>query len=163
MHLSSLRYLSLQQTKENLGKNPKKVKADNGYHSQLTKAVSLFPEIDFYIDDKNRRKDEIDWKKIKENYDDVEYKNLKKLLTQKGKKEYTKRMHTVEPVIGNIKHNIGYRYFLLRGLKKAKGEFNLMCIAHNLKKIVSFIAKKRASLTVVLQDLSKNVNTGNIG
>jgi len=153
----------VKQTKENLGESPKKVKADNGYHSQLTEGVNLFPEIDFYIDDKNRRKDEIDWKTIKEKYDDAKYKNLKKLLTTRGKKEYTKRMHTVEPVIGNIKHNIGYRHFLLRGLKKAEGEFNLMCIAHNIKKITMFIARNGIDLAAVLQNLSKNMNIVNIG
>jgi len=153
----------VEQTKENLGKSPRKVKADNGYHSQLTEATNLFPEIDFYIDDKTRRKDKIDWKTIKEKYDDVEYKNLKKLLTKRGKKEYTKRMHTVEPVIGNIKHNIGYRHFLLRGLKKVEGEFNLMCIAHNLKKIIMFIARSGADLAIAFQNLPKNTNIRNIG
>src|SRR3989338_1501625 len=153
----------VEQTKKNLGKSPKKVKADNGYHSQLTEATNLFPEIDFYIDDKNRRKDKIDWKMIKEKYDDAKYKNLKKLLTKRGKKEYTKRMHTVEPVIGNIKHNIGYRHFLLRGLKKVEGEFNLMCIAHNLKKIIMFIARSGADLAIAFQNLPKNTNIRNIG
>ncbi|MEE9502884.1 MAG: transposase, partial [Candidatus Aminicenantaceae bacterium] len=54
---------------------------------------------------------------------------------------------TVEPVFGNLKKNLGYRDFLLRGLGKVKGEFNLMCMAHNLKKIhrhhLSKIEKKR--------------------
>ena len=133
----------LKQTKENIGESPKKAKADNGYYPQLEEATNLFPEIDLYIDDKNRRKEDLDLKKIKEEYNEIEYKNLRKLLTKKGNKEYKKRMHTVEPPIGNIKSNLGYRTFLLRGLNKVKGEFNLMCIAHNLKKIVSFIAKKK--------------------
>ena len=62
-------------------------------------------------------------------------KNREKILSDKGKKKYQKRMHTVEPVYGNIKFNLGFGQFLLRGVKKIKGEFNLMCIAHNLKKI----------------------------
>ncbi|MBD3203426.1 hypothetical protein GF327_03970 [Candidatus Woesearchaeota archaeon] len=75
-------------------------------------------------------------------YSEQQLNNLIKLLKKKGRSEYKKRMHTVEPVFGNIKHNLGYRYFLLRGLNNVKGEFNLMCIAHNIKKIYSFILKK---------------------
>ena len=58
-----------------------------------------------------------------------------RLKTDTGKERYLQRMHTTEPVFGNIKHNSGYRYFLLRTLKKVNGEFNLMCTAHNIKKI----------------------------
>ena len=76
--------------------------------------------------------------------------NRSELLTDKGKKEYQKRMHTVEPVFGNIKFNIGFRQFLLRGLSKVKGEFNLMCIAHNIKKIATFFKKRRMSFNVCL-------------
>ena len=55
------------------------------------------------------------------------------------------------------------RYFLLRGLKKTGGEFNLMCIAHNLKKIMMFIARSGVGLATAFQNLSKNMNIGNIG
>ena len=58
-----------------------------------------------------------------------------RLLSKVGKEKYKKRLHTVEPPFGNIKHNLGYRSFLLRGLKKVAGEFTLMCIGHNLKKM----------------------------
>lgn len=63
----------------------------------------------------------------------------KKLLTEEGKKKYNKRLSTVEPVFGNLKMNLGFRYFLVRGMEKVKGEFNLMCIAHNLKKIRRYV------------------------
>jgi len=42
---------------------------------------------------------------------------------------------TVEPVIGNIKQNLGLREFLLKGLEKVKMEINLVSIPHNLQKI----------------------------
>ncbi|MCH8004049.1 MAG: transposase, partial [Nanoarchaeota archaeon] len=48
---------------------------------------------------------------------------------------YGLRKITVEPVYGNIKQNLGFREFLLRGLEKVKIEMNLVCIAHNLQKI----------------------------
>lgn len=64
----------------------------------------------------------------------------KRLLSKAGKEKYLKRLYTTEPIFGNIKHNLGYRYFLLRTLKKVKGEFKLMCIGHNLKKIHLLLA-----------------------
>ena len=59
----------------------------------------------------------------------------RRLFSKEGKEKYKKRLHTTEPVFGNIKHNLGYRYFLLRALYKVKGEFRLMCIGHNLRKM----------------------------
>ncbi|MCP3921500.1 MAG: IS1182 family transposase [Desulfobacterales bacterium] len=72
--------------------------------------------------------------------------NRKKLLSEDGKEEYQKRMHTVEPVFGNIKENTGFRRFLLRGLEKVKGEFNIACIAHNLKKIAAYCVEDNIDL-----------------
>lgn len=48
------------------------------------------------------------------------------------------RATSVEPVFGNLKSNIGFRRFNLRGLQKVKGEFTLMCIAHNINKLFQF-------------------------
>ena len=56
-------------------------------------------------------------------------------VKQEAQKVYKLRKITVEPVYGNLKQNLIYREFLLRGLEKVKTEFNLVCIAHNLKKI----------------------------
>jgi hypothetical protein len=58
-----------------------------------------------------------------------------RLLSNEGKAKYKKRLFTVELPFGNIKHNLGYRSFLLRGLEKVDAEFKLMCIGHNLKKM----------------------------
>ena len=58
-----------------------------------------------------------------------------KMEKKESKKIYNLRKITVEPVYGNLKENLGFRGFLLRGLEKVKTEFNLVCIAHNLQKI----------------------------
>jgi len=73
-------------------------------------------------------------------------KNRNNLISEEGRKEYQKRMHTVEPVFGNIKFNLGFRQFLLRNIAKVKGEFSLMCIAHNLKKIGSYCNKHAVNI-----------------
>lgn len=58
-----------------------------------------------------------------------------KMITEEARKAYSLRKITVEPTYGNIKQNLGFREFLLRGVEKAKIEMNLVCIAHNLQKI----------------------------
>ena len=58
-----------------------------------------------------------------------------RLETAAGREKYLKRMCTIEPVFGHLKHNLGYRYFLLRTVEKVKAEFRLMCIGSNLAKM----------------------------
>jgi transposase len=58
-----------------------------------------------------------------------------KLQTEIGQAVYRLRKSTVEPVIGIIKEVLGFRQFSLRGLVKAAGEWNLVCIAFNLKRM----------------------------
>ena len=55
--------------------------------------------------------------------------------TPEGKKLYALRKHTPEPVFGIIKSVLGFRQFLLRGLDKVKGEWNLVTMAWNLKRM----------------------------
>jgi transposase len=58
-----------------------------------------------------------------------------RLRTQEGKKLYALRKHTPEPVFGIIKAALGFRQFLLRGLAKVRGEWNLVTMAYNLKRL----------------------------
>jgi transposase len=57
------------------------------------------------------------------------------LRTQAGRKLYAKRKSTVEPVFGIIKAVMGFRQFLLRGFESVQGEWDLVCIAWNLKRL----------------------------
>lgn len=59
------------------------------------------------------------------------------LATKIGKEIYRLRKCTVEPVIGIIKEILGFRQFSLRGLKNAAGEWCLVCLAFNLKRMHS--------------------------
>jgi len=58
-----------------------------------------------------------------------------KLRTKIGKEVYGLRKSTVEPVIGIIKEVLGFRQFSLRGLTAAAGEWCLVCLAFNLKRL----------------------------
>ena len=58
-----------------------------------------------------------------------------RLRTQEGRTLYALRKHTPEPVFGIIKSVLGFRQFLLRGLDKVHGEWNLVTMAYNLKRL----------------------------
>ena len=58
-----------------------------------------------------------------------------RIKTTEGKKIYAKRKSTVEPAFGVIKQVMGFRQFLLRGLDAVTGEWTLVCIAYNLKRL----------------------------
>ncbi|WP_333876659.1 IS1182 family transposase [Methylobacter sp.] len=58
-----------------------------------------------------------------------------KLKTQSGRALYGKRKSTVEPVFGIIKQVLGFRQFSLRGLDAVTGEWKLVTMAFNLKRM----------------------------
>jgi transposase len=58
-----------------------------------------------------------------------------RLKTPEGKKLYGLRKQTPEPVFGIIKSALGFHQFLLRGLENVRGEWNLVTIAWNMKRM----------------------------
>jgi transposase len=58
-----------------------------------------------------------------------------KLKTPQGKKLYALRKQTPEPVFGIIKSVLGFRQFSLRGLENVRGEWSLVTMAWNIKRI----------------------------
>lgn len=60
-----------------------------------------------------------------------------KLRSGEGREIYAKRARTVEPVFGIIKAALGFRQFLLRGLPKVRVEWDLVCLAYNMKRLHS--------------------------
>ena len=64
-----------------------------------------------------------------------------RLATPEGKKLYGLRKHTPEPVFGIIKSVLGFRQFLLRGLDKVRGEWSLVTMAWNVKRMFALSAR----------------------
>jgi len=58
-----------------------------------------------------------------------------KLKTPEGRALYALRKQTPEPVFGIIKSVLGFRQFSLRGLDKVRGEWSLVTMAWNLKRM----------------------------
>jgi transposase len=77
----------------------------------------------------------------REDREEVRERAIERLKSDEGKAKYTKRAYTIEPVFGNLKHNLNYTRFHLRGLCKVNGEFALMCLASNIQKINKLIVK----------------------
>jgi transposase len=59
----------------------------------------------------------------------------RKLATKRGRARYRKRKGLVEPVFGWVKSVLGFRAFSLRGLRKVAGEWSLVCLALNLRRM----------------------------
>jgi transposase len=62
-----------------------------------------------------------------------------------GREIYSRRKSMIEPVFGDMKHNRNMRELKLRGRTKAAGEFLLMCITHNIRKIAKRAKELRGS------------------
>jgi transposase len=58
-----------------------------------------------------------------------------RLQSDRGRALYRLRQQTVEPVFGIIKQVMGFRRFMLRGLEKVSGEWQLVCLAYNCKRL----------------------------
>ena len=81
-----------------------------------------------------------------------------KLQTEEGKEIYRQRKKIVEPVFGQVKLNMGFGRFRLRGSDKAGGEWTLVCLVHNIKKIYARIMAKGGELDSLTRELAAAYN-----
>ena len=58
-----------------------------------------------------------------------------KLDSDAARAQYRLRQQTVEPVFGIIKNVLGFRQFTLRGHAKVQGEWQLVNLAYNCKRL----------------------------
>jgi len=61
------------------------------------------------------------------------------MATQEGKRLYALRKQIPEPVFGIIESAMGFRQFSLRGLQKVKGEWNLVTLAWNVRRMFAML------------------------
>lgn len=125
----------LDQTYKNLGEYPQFCTADKGYYSERNILAAEHRNIDLYLPPLSNAKG---LRKINSSQSKkvTLTKYMKeKLSTKTGKSIYKTRAISVEPVFGQIKGARGIQSFYLRGLKKVKGEWNLIAATHNILKI----------------------------
>jgi len=120
---------------------PEAVAMDNGYFSQHNIQACEQLGIDPYIAT-GREPHHLDWHTFFQHQPEppaeeasAMIKMAYKLRTDIGQAIYRLRKCTVEPIIGIIKEILGFRQFSLRGLAAAAGEWALVCLAFNLKRM----------------------------
>lgn len=145
----------LEQVERNTGAKPEKVSADTGYYSPEQVWSPDIAGIDLYVKpDGGPRKyrpspavandpgapppRKQKWR-LRCGYDSNGVPRIDplrtKLASAQGQAIYKKRREIVEPVFGQIKQCRRLRQFLLRGLDKARAEWKLICLTHNLLKL----------------------------
>jgi transposase len=128
----------IEEMKKNLaGDKPRAVSADAGYYSEENVCYLEGEEIEPYVATGRRKhgdKRKAPRGRIPSGAT-LKERMARKLLTVKGKQEYSKRKETVEPVFGQIKGVRGLRQFSFRGFAAVGGEWSLMCLTHNLLKL----------------------------
>ena len=67
--------------------------------------------------------------------DDVVEQMRQRIDSPAGRAWYDRRLATVEPVFGNIRHNKKLNRFTLRGIKKVNTQWQLFCLVHNIEKL----------------------------
>jgi transposase len=133
----------IKEVKERTRKRPEIVVADAGYGNKKTyrylkqEKITSFIPYGSYNRDRILRNKGIDVFPEKPDIELERYKAIQRmrLESEEGKALLQRRRQDVEPTFGNIKRNLNFRRFLLRGIKKCELEFGLVSLAHNLKKI----------------------------
>ena len=129
----------LNEIADRLGK-PEGLLADAGYFSEDNVNRCEAEEITPYISDSRQRHNISLEERFKPPLPcpedaDALTAMVHRLQTAEGKAVYAMRKSTVETVFGIIKEVLGFRRFHLRGLDAAQGEWNLVCLAWNLKRM----------------------------
>ena len=130
----------IARTLENCGMKPAKLVADTGYYSEANVCETMKWGIDPYIATGRRRHDEQVISPRGRAPAGLSTKEVmaRKLATKSGAAIYSRRKVIVEPVFGQIKEARGFRRFLLRGLRKVRGEWSLITLTHNLLKLHAY-------------------------
>ena len=140
---------ALAELPEGLG-HTEAVLADNGYFSQDNVDLCVQEQVIPYICLGREKHHQSPAERLREPDPVCEDANALKtmqhrLKTREGKAIYAKRKSTVEPVFGIIKSVMGFRQFMLRGLEAVEGEWNLVTLAWNLKRMHKMQSIRRAA------------------
>jgi len=117
-----------------------RVAADNGYKSEGNLKLAKKRNVEIYVPSGRQKHNQ----KLDDMFspeptppknptlsEALEYR----MKTKAGKAFYAVRKSTIEPVFGVIKEVMGFKKFSLRGIESVTGEWNLVCIAYNIKRL----------------------------
>jgi transposase len=125
----------VEAVEQSMGAKPATTTADAGYwDTENVNSEALKGMLVLVNPDGGKKKDASD--KATPRRSNPTMERMRELLkTDEAKALYQQRNTIVEPVFGQIKQERGIREFRLRGLKKTKAEWLLICLTHNLLKL----------------------------
>ena len=127
----------LDQVKKNTGCKPRRVLADAGYKGEKNcQALEKRKIRGFVAQGRESQQGEAP----ADSAGPASRRMVKRLKEQRGKRQYRRRKGMVEPAFGWVKQVLGFRQFSLRGLKKVQGEWSLVTLALNLRRMASMEA-----------------------
>jgi len=129
----------LDQVQANTGASPKTVLADAGYKSEVNFEALEERETEAYIACGREAYDpriSCPHGPLPQGASHTD-RMERRLKTKKGREKYRKRKHIVEPVFGWIKNVLGFRQVSLRGEANVRGEWNLICLSLNLRRMAA--------------------------
>jgi transposase len=122
----------MQAVEKNFGQLPQRVLVDSGYRSEqgLDSLEQMGVEALVALGREGKDQTTIDCKRYP-----ASARMAERLASAEGRAQYRRRKVIVEPVFGWIKHVTGFRQFSLRGLTKVMGEWSLVCLALNVRRM----------------------------
>ena len=119
-----------------LGQPPGQVSGDTGFASEANLNAMDARGIDPYLCPGRMRHGSTDPEGARTLKRTPRMQKMAETIRSAGREgPYRLRKQVVEPVFGQIKHARGFRQFLLRGLHNVRGEWAMLCTAHNLNKL----------------------------
>ena len=113
---------------KNLGRLPENISADAGYCSISNLSAPILDGVNVLVPPEKRQK-------VYKNPNPTIQAMREKLADDAQRTIYNQRSQTVEAPFGHIKVQRNFKQFLLRGWNNVFGEWNLVCLAHNLLKL----------------------------
>jgi transposase len=122
----------VEAVKNNLGQQPDRVLADSGYRSEQGFAALEQAGVEGLValGGEGKGSPATDPKRYP-----ATARMAERLASQEGQAHYRRRKAIVEPVFGWIKHVLGFRQFSLRGMSKVSGEWDIVCLAVNVRRL----------------------------
>ena len=127
----------LEEVEETFEEKPKQVLADAGYCNEADLQTLEARGVDGYIalGREGKRAVGVDPRKYP-----AKCRMRKKLASLAGQVAYARRKWIAEAPHGWIKEGLGFRRFSLRGLQSVQGEWDLVCLALNIKRMSALMA-----------------------
>lgn len=131
----------IESTTETTGQLPQQILADAGYRSEANFQRAEAMNTDAVI--ALGREGNKNTASISPTHPATQ-RMKEKLATPEGAAAYRRRKVIVEPVFGWIKRILGFRQFSMRGLENTNGEWHLVCLAMNLRRMSSGMCQAAA-------------------